>query len=630
MATVVTAPNGDTVEFPDGMSDADIHAAMLKEYGAKQPAPAPAVSQTADLAKSFGTGLAKGAIGLATLPGNMRSLMDEGIARVVSKVRGVDLEKARGDVARASEARAALPGIAGGFAQLPTATDVQGAIEAKTGEFYKPQTTAGKYAETAGEFAPGVMFPGSTAQRVGLNWLAPAIASEAAGQAAEGTGHENAARVVGGLAGPSVARAGMRALTPNPAASAERTRQAEILAREGVETSAGQATGSRALKAAEGAYGDVQFSGKGAAALQERQAEQFTRAALRRIGEDAPRATPEVMDRAFTRIGSTFDDIASRNAMPVDLQLVHDLNRVHQAYTDVVAPSMRAPLVENVLNDLHPAIRSMAAGNTVHIPGASYSTLRSQLNSRAREAADPATQRALFGIQEAMDNAMRRTMSGADAAALDEARRQYRNIIAIEQAARGAGEQAASGIITPAQLRSSIANQNTRAYVRGDGDLNELARAGVTVMTPFPNSGTAARQQATTIPAAIGSAVGAAVSKGLTGDATTGAIIGALAPAAAVPIAGRTLMSGPVQSYLGNQILAEPLRATSAAQGMRAAVPATLADNTEDHRLSENQTYRFLRNQGLDAGSAKELLYDPQKLNSYLRGIAAKAGAAAR
>ncbi|MEG7677006.1 hypothetical protein U2060_14805, partial [Listeria monocytogenes] len=69
---------------------------------------------------------------------------------------------------------------------------MQKTVEGVTGDFYKPQTTAGKFAETAGEFIPGAMaLPangvGSMASNAVKYGVVPGLASEAAGQALKDT-----------------------------------------------------------------------------------------------------------------------------------------------------------------------------------------------------------------------------------------------------------------------------------------------------------------------------------------------------------------------------------------------------------------------------------------------------------
>lgn len=101
-----------------------------------------------------------------------------------------------------------------------------------------------------------------------------------------------------------------------------------MLRREGVtDLTAGQRTGNRSLK-----YFESEMGGSAAERVTDRQGEQFTRAALRRMGEDAPRATPEVVDRAFDRIGASFDDLAARNAMRGDRKLGFELARAERDY----------------------------------------------------------------------------------------------------------------------------------------------------------------------------------------------------------------------------------------------------------------------------------------------------------
>jgi hypothetical protein len=74
--------------------------------------------------------------------------------------------------------------------------DVQ---ENVTGPLHEPQTTAGEYGQTFGEFLPSAIGGPSTMLRAGL---IPALSSETAGQFTKGTPYETAARIAGGLAGP--------------------------------------------------------------------------------------------------------------------------------------------------------------------------------------------------------------------------------------------------------------------------------------------------------------------------------------------------------------------------------------------------------------------------------------------
>lgn len=89
---------------------------------------------------------------------------------------------------------------------------LQQQVEKVTGEFHKPQNTAEKYADTIGSMAPGIVGgPEGLASRVLTRAVVPGVASEAAGQATEGTAAEPIARlggaVLGGVAGARAAAA---------------------------------------------------------------------------------------------------------------------------------------------------------------------------------------------------------------------------------------------------------------------------------------------------------------------------------------------------------------------------------------------------------------------------------------
>jgi hypothetical protein len=175
----IQAPDGRTFQV-DGPN---IAGAM--ELVKNIPAATPEPDMLPDVAKSAGIGLAKGAIGLAGLPGDALNLGTKG----VDYLAGTNYNEQLGQ-------------------SIPGSERIQKAVESRTGEFYKPQTTAGSFAQTIGEFAPAALAgPGGVARRVAANVVAPAVASETAGQLTKGTDVEPYARVVGALAGGGVAGA---------------------------------------------------------------------------------------------------------------------------------------------------------------------------------------------------------------------------------------------------------------------------------------------------------------------------------------------------------------------------------------------------------------------------------------
>lgn len=537
----IDVPGMGVVEFPDGMSDDQIAAAIKQNMpqgdtfaqrfdAAPKP---PQESTLSDVAKSAGGGLASGVAGLIGLPNTLGNLVDMGVRGAHKLVTGNELPKSEAPVSALS----------------PEAGTIIGGIEKVTGKLHEPQSRTGKYARTIGEFLPGaLMGGGGLLGRIGGNVLAPAIGSETAGQLTEGTKGEGVARLAGALGGALAPSALSRAVTPLPTATARQS-AVDTLRKEGVDVTAGQSTGRKGLQ-----YFESEMGGRKAADLMERQGEQFTAAALKRAGVNANRATPDVVDDAFKQIGQQFDDLAARNWLEYDKPLSQNLLRVQREYSSLVPESQRAPIVAELLDDVH---RSAQRGV---MTGEAYSTLRSRVDRLARSTkADPQLNDALTGIRNALDDAAERTIAvrnPSDLGAWRDVRRQYRNMLVLEKAATGAGENAAQGLISPSALRNAVVNQGRRSYARGKGDFADLARAGEAVLKPLPQSGTAPRLRAQGLMQGVGAAGGA--SAGGQQGGVEGALLGALLGAAVPFAAGRVGLSKPVQGYLKNQKLAKP------------------------------------------------------------------------
>jgi len=490
----------------------------------------------ADIAKSAGVGVAKGGIGIAGLPGDLSELGARGIDRATRFIGG----KFGIDIAP-REDRAPTYG----------SSDIQKGVESYTGPFYKPQTTAGKYAETVGEFAPGLIGgPAGLGRRALTNVVAPGIASEAAGQATEGSKYETAARIAGAMAGGIAPSVGARAVTPIPASPA-RQRLVDILNQEGVTSlTAGQRTGSEPLRYAESVLGNFPGAGSQTNRITREGQQQFTEAAGRRAG-GLPDAGPEALAQNQARLGNQFRDLSARNTLQMDPQFGTELGAALRTY-DRVPPSQQRAIVQGYADDI---IAHAQQGGAM--PGTLYQEMRSRLSRQANglRQSDPTLSDTLRQMRDALDGAMARSISPADREAWQTARREYGAQKVLEKAASRAGETTAEGQIVPANLRNTVSAENRGAYARGEGDFSELARAGAGVMGPMPQSGTAPRVAMHTIASLIGAGVGGA------GGAGVGSGVGAAAGAIAGPsIAGRALMSRPVQGYLGNQLMTPALR----------------------------------------------------------------------
>lgn len=363
-----------------------------------------------------------------------------------------------------------------------------------------------------------------------------------------------------GFAAPYVVagatKAVKKAISPF-ATSSERTAAANFLAQEGVPLTAGQRTGSKGLR-----YAESELGGGKVAGLMDMQGEAFTDAAMRRAGASG-RATSDNMDALAGKLGQGFEDISARNTLNVDRGILNDMNAAANEYGRLL-PTDQKNTFYQLGDDI---VQKFKAGQN-SMSGKDYQTVRSRLSRMAKGSTDTEYASALRGLRDALDSGMERSINPADAGVWGDLRRQYGNMKVLERAANGGGEDAAMGIISPARLRMAASSGNRAGYARGQGDFADLAKAGQAVMTPLPNSGTAARTSVRNLGSPMLAGGGALV------GGVPGLAAGLLAPKAA----GAALMSPWVQRYLSNQAASgagNPVREAIIAAIMRGgALPA--------------------------------------------------------
>lgn len=528
MATFeIEGPDGRTYEIEAPSQDAAI--AAFQQFQGSQPQP---VSTSEDVGRSFLGGAIQGAGAILDLPSQAGRLMGRGIERLT----GADLDMDR-----------PMPGFVETLAQDMPAIGQAAA--------YEPQTVAGGYAQTAGEFLPGaIATPGGPLARLGYGVLAPAVASETAGLAAEGLGAgetgQAVARLAGAVVAPAATERAIRGLiSPMAGTAAPRVQAAETLRQAGVPVTAGQQSGSRALRVLEDT-----------AAPSEEQLEALTQAALRTIGSNATRATDDVLNTARTRIGGVFDDVTQNLTVDVQPFRVAQVQRAADTYRQLAPTANQAPVIDDIATALSGATTPSAR---------QLMTWRSRL-SRLTRTPDAATRDAAVEALEAVDDiiadSLRAAGRDADVSALAQARRQWRDYLAIERAAGQGSATAAEGLLTPGALRMGVQGQSRSQYVRGQrGDLGDITRASQSVLATAP----------TVMPGGVRVVEGAgraalAGAGGVLGNAP-GAALGFFAP----EIARVAVMSSPAQAYLRNQLVGPAVSRLTPAQRALIYGPAT-------------------------------------------------------
>jgi hypothetical protein len=201
-----------------------------------------------------------------------------------------------------------------------------------------------------------------------------------------------------------------------------------------------------------------------------------------------------------------------------------------------------------------------APGPGAVMSGRKYQSYRSRLSRLARNTEDPELRRVFRDMQEALDEAMDRSVRPEDAGVWRDFRGRYRNLLVVEDAISTRSSEANLGLITPAALQMAMYNiYGKRAMTTGragPGDLTNFSTASQAIMNPLPFTGYAPANPGGIWDAGIMSPV-----KWLTED---------------LPTAVR--MTGPAQRYLTNRMIARHPNATMLPPGPGvAAVTGALA-----------------------------------------------------
>jgi hypothetical protein len=497
---IFTSPDGRkfTVHGPEGASldDAQAKFGEVKQshpewFETKEPTEKPEPSSLVDFFHSFPRGVVSGIISAMSSSG---------------------------------QAEATLQGVEG----VPGQEESMGIVEKNvTGKMHEPETTAGRYGASIGEAV------GNPASYVGPGGLPLKIGSAALSGAGAQAGEEltgsGVGRLIGGVAGglPGAAAAAQSPRVPNiPPRRAPFVQQ---LRDRGIEPTASKVTGSRTLEHLE-ELGDLSVSGS-ASRNNQAVSDAYTRSgALEGVGEHLQPGEllePDVFQRVEQRLGNTFESSAQRLPVNYDQALGNELAKIVQ---DAFAEGLPAQITDRIAAQaaaINNGFITRASGRGV-MPGKNYQAatrkgtpLQRAMDdpdpnvayyaTRIRGALDDAMER---GVDRAVKNAFSRGRPGGPAQAraielaqaqqdLKEARRQWYNLIVLKKSVSGAGEAAAEGTLSPAKLRQALTGTTDAklAYAAGrGGGLQELARAGVKVLTPLGrSSGTTERAQATTL-----------------------------------------------------------------------------------------------------------------------------------
>lgn len=440
----------------------------------------------------------------------------------------------------------------------------------------------------AGELTGGIL--GAMTGEAGLarmgmaSGLGRGLLADTAMGAANGAGAaDDGSRLIGaaqggvaaaaGSAGGTLAMKGMgRALTPTGG------RLADLYA-EGVRPTPGQrfvesGVLGRAVNATEEALQSVPIVGAAISGARQEARDQFQigafNQALREIGEELPAKMKPGTDphkfaqEAFSRI---YDEARSGMRLVADEELSNDISSL--------APDI-ATLGPQAQNKLKAIIANTIKSD---MSGEAYKLTMSDLgkhiarNRKGLMADDQALADVLENIRDSLDSAARRHSDPEAVALLDKADAGYAKLVRIEEAAMRRGGD--DGTFTPAGFDSAVQKTSggvrSKAYLRGDAQMQDYANQGKNLSDRISNSGTTDR--ALTVGGLAGAGYGVY-------DPTVGAILGTIGAAYAPGV--RQATKGVLAPSRGKRkaIAARLQRieritgAGSAAAGVQASIPS--------------------------------------------------------
>lgn len=467
MPIEVELPDGSIAEFPDGMSDADITAALSKtQFGPQQQATA--VASPVDgtgagqrFLEGVGRSAARSSRGVAQLLSGDAAPYIAGIPGLITQQLGQRGVGAFADQqeAEARQLDAPLMGTTSGFLGDVAGQVVQMGVPAGR------VSSFGRAAPFVESGLRGAIFGGAQPIVDGESRSAEAAKSGALGVAGQGI-----ASSFGKLA-----QGAKDSLSPVVRQSIEMARSA------GIPLHLSQVTNSRFLKGLGSVAQALPLTG-GTRAMQKQQ-EAFNRAVSRSFGADAKTLSDDVVEGAKRSIGAVYDDVFSRNQVRLDNSDLRKMVTIENAAKKDLTNDEAAV----VSNQLQKIIDDFSTGP---ISGKKYQSLRASLQNVVDQTPKG---KAIKELRTALDKAAFASVGASDSQALKTANSMWANLRTTQKAlsqSSGSGTQGggAAGNVRPTSLYPLIKEGSTR-------EMRELAKIGQNVLKDtIPNSGTPERQ----------------------------------------------------------------------------------------------------------------------------------------
>lgn len=283
----------------------------------------------------------------------------------------------------------------------------------------------------------------------------------------------------GGLLGYSVGPVIKRIAKPVTSRLAPEAERLAQLARDkyGIELTPAMLTGSKPLKWLDAVFADIPGTAGKQQAINEGIHKQFNRAISNTWGGTEDSLIPSVIETAKQRVGGAIGDVAERNSMKYDNQLLNDLAQVKFDAAQF-STGNQPRVLENYIKNLDAKVQ-----NDGTVSGKAYRLWDSKIGRQMRETSDGDLRHQLGELRDTVRGAMERSISQEDSDAWKAARRGYAAIKTVEPLAN----KSTVGDISEGLLLNQ-ANKGSNP------DLKNLGRIGKEFLRDMPNTGTAQRK----------------------------------------------------------------------------------------------------------------------------------------
>ncbi len=433
----IEVPGMGIVEFPDGMTDAQIAEAIqanAPETGAQK------------LAKETGIGEA-----MMVAAGRKTDSILDGIVQMYLK--------ATGDTK-------ALSGLATNVADKESA--------------YGPLRTARPFATGVGESLTALAVPGGASSYAGAA-AAGALPELLSYGTLQDRASKGAVGAAGGMAGRAIGGAMTNVLKPAGVGVNANQAAVDAAKRIGFKPMAGQATQNPAMLNVENYLARNPGSSGIMQGIERGNRDAISRAAASAIGEKSDEVSAGLLKAAETRIGGEFDRLQSITAPVLGNDFVNSLVKIE------AQNAARGPFRDSAIDTLLDKGMELAAkGN---LSGKAYKEIRTELSNQATKAfksGDATLGQAVKGVREALDTAAENSLSATEREAWKVAREQWGSWKTLTK-----GLVAEGGDVSAARVAQALRSQGP-GFRTGSttGPLTDVARIGEGFKGALnPNSG---------------------------------------------------------------------------------------------------------------------------------------------